>query len=43
MKKRYRLKKEIKQELIQIGMEAVAIITMAGIVYMLTVLNTIIF
>ena len=43
MKKRYRLKKEIKEGLIESGMEILAIIGMIGFVYLLFLLNAIMF
>ena len=43
MKKKYVLKKEIKAELIELGMEILGLIGMIGFVYLLFVLNAIMF
>lgn len=43
MKKRYKLRKEIKEELIELGMEVLGIITAIGFVYLLILLNAIMF
>lgn len=43
MKKRYVLKKEIKEELVQLGIELLGIVFMIGFVYLLFLLNAIMF
>lgn len=43
MKKRYVLKKEIKEELVQLGIEILGLTAMAGIIILLIMINGILF